>query len=78
MANQDADRSRSRDNAHAPPEPPPGLIARVTERSREAVEGIRLPRADWRTFGWGLLILIILAFIVRNWARSASVSSAGT
>lgn len=69
MANQDAGPvEEPRQRARAAGATKPGLIARVTERSREAVEGIRLPRADWRTFGWGLLILIILAFIVRNWA----------
>lgn len=69
MANQDAGPvEEPRQRARAAGATKPGLIARVTERSREAVQGIRLPRADWRTFGWGLLVLIILAFIVRNWA----------
>jgi len=46
----------------------PGAIARAVERSRAWVERISLPPADWRTFGWGLLVLILLAFIIRNWA----------
>lgn len=69
MANQDAGPvEEPRQRARATGATKPGLITRVTERSRKAVQGIRLPRADWRTFGWGLLVLIILAFIVRNWA----------
>jgi len=46
----------------------PGAIARMVERCRASVEHISLPPADWRTFGWGLLVLIVLAFIIRNWA----------
>jgi uncharacterized integral membrane protein len=38
------------------------------EQCRESVESIRLPRADWRTFAWGLLLLILIAFILGNWA----------
>ncbi len=46
----------------------PGALARVLERCRASVERISLPPADWRTFGWGLLVLILLAFVIRNWA----------
>lgn len=68
VANQDAGPiEEPRQRARAAGATKPGLIERATERSRKAVESIRLPRADWRTFGWGLLFLIILAFIVRNW-----------
>jgi len=46
----------------------PGAVARAIERCRAWTERISLPPADWRTFGWGLLVLILLAFIIRNWA----------
>lgn len=69
VANQDAGPvEEPRQRARAAGATKPGLIERVTARSRKAVEKVELPRADWRTFGWGLLFLIILAFIVRNWA----------
>jgi len=69
VANQDAGPvEEPRERARAAGATKPGLIARVIERSREAVQSIRLPRADWRTFGWGLLFLIVLAFIAANWA----------
>jgi uncharacterized integral membrane protein len=40
----------------------------MMEQCRETVEAIRLPKPDWRTFAWGLLLLILVVFIVRNWA----------
>ncbi len=46
----------------------PGVIARGVEQARNAVESIQLPRPDWRTFAWGLLIIIAIAFIAGNWA----------
>jgi uncharacterized integral membrane protein len=46
----------------------PGVVGRMMEQCRETVEGIRPPRPDWRTFAWGLLLLILIVFIVRNWA----------
>jgi uncharacterized integral membrane protein len=45
-----------------------GVVGRMTEQARETVEGIRLPRPDWRTFAWGLLLLILIGFIAGNWA----------
>ncbi|MFO8082363.1 MAG: hypothetical protein R6V07_18945 [Armatimonadota bacterium] len=45
-----------------------GVVGRMTEQARETVQGIRLPRPDWRTFAWGLLVLILIVFIARNWA----------
>ncbi len=46
----------------------PGLVARTIERCRAAVERIRLPAPDWRTFGWTLLALVLVMFIIGNWA----------
>ncbi|MGD9495673.1 MAG: lipopolysaccharide assembly protein LapA domain-containing protein [Armatimonadota bacterium] len=46
----------------------PGALARAAQRCRASLERIRLPALDWRTFAWGLLVLIVLAFIIRNWA----------
>ncbi len=46
----------------------PGFVSRLVERCHGAVERITLPAPDWRTFAWGLLILIALAFVIRNWA----------
>lgn len=74
MANDDAGR---RDGMSATEEQRParaagsrkrGVVGRVTEQARETVQGIRLPRPDWRTFAWGLLLLILIIFIARNWA----------
>lgn len=69
MANQDAGPvEEPRERARAAGATKPGLVARVADRGREAVENIHLPPADWRTFGWGLVFLIVLAFIAANWA----------
>lgn len=46
----------------------PGVIAKAVEQARSAVQSIQLPRLDWRAFAWGLLVLIVLAFVIRNWA----------
>ena len=46
----------------------PGVLARGVEQARGAVESIQLPRPDWRTFLWGLLVLVLIALIASNWA----------
>ena len=46
----------------------PGVIGKTIEHTRSAVESIQLPRLDWKAFAWGLLIIIVLAFIIRNWS----------
>lgn len=74
MANQDAARKRKlsatedQDRARAAGSRKPGVVGRMMEQCRETVEAIRLPRPDWRTFAWGLLLLILIIFIVANWA----------
>ncbi|MGC9317156.1 MAG: lipopolysaccharide assembly protein LapA domain-containing protein [Armatimonadota bacterium] len=80
MANEDAGRARApadddvvegqqeREPAQAAGARKPGWFARMVERCRAAVGRIHLPAPDWRTFAWVLLALIVLAFIIRNWA----------
>ncbi|MEA3400828.1 MAG: LapA family protein [Armatimonadota bacterium] len=80
MANEDAERAKApadeevvegeeeRQPAQAAGARKPGWFARVVERCRSAVGRIHLPALDWRTFAWVLLALIVLAFIIRNWA----------
>ena len=74
MANEDAGRNsrvaatEDQSRARATGSRKPGVVGRMMDRCRNTVEAIRLPRPDWRTFAWGLLILIGVIFIVRNWA----------
>ncbi len=74
MANEDAGRTgqvtatEDEDRARAVGARKPGVVGRMIDRCRKTVESIRLPRPDWRTFAWGLLLLILVVFIVRNWA----------
>ena len=74
MANEDAGRNRrvaateDEGRARAAGARKPGVVANMMERCRESVQSIRLPRPDWRTFAWGLLLLIMVILIVRNWA----------
>ncbi len=73
MANEDAGRKRQvsatdQNRARATGSRKPGVVDRMMDQCRESVESIRLPRADWRTFAWGLLLVIFVIFIVRNWA----------
>lgn len=74
MANEDAGRksmvsaTEDQDRARATGSRKPGVMGRMMDRFRNSVERIRLPRPDWRTFAWGLLLLIAVIFIVRNWA----------
>lgn len=74
MANRDAGRNRQvsatedQGRARAAGSRKPGVMGRMMEQCKETVEAIRLPRPDWRTFAWGLLLLILVIFIVRNWA----------
>ncbi|NLO08165.1 MAG: LapA family protein [candidate division WS1 bacterium] len=67
-AGSDAGAEEQRDRARAVGSHRPGLVEKVVDRGRTTVEGIRLPRADWRTFAWGLLLLIAAIFVIRNWA----------
>lgn len=46
----------------------PGVIGKTIEQARGVIESIHLPPLDWRAFAWGLLIIVVLAFIARNWA----------
>ncbi len=74
MANEDAGRNKKvtatepQGRARAAGARKPGVVANLMERCRETVQSIRLPRPDWRTFAWGLLLLIMIVLIVRNWA----------
>lgn len=74
VANDDAGRNREvsatedRSRARAAGSREPGVVARAMENLRETVQSIRLPRPDWRTFAWGLLLLVFIIFIARNWA----------
>ncbi|MGI5816725.1 MAG: hypothetical protein ACOX9R_01375 [Armatimonadota bacterium] len=74
MANKDAGRKRKlsatedQDRARAAGSRKPGVVGKVMDQARNTVEGVRLPRLDWRTFAWGLLLLLFVIFIARNWA----------
>ena len=73
MANEDAGRKRQvsatdQNRARAAGSRKPGVVNRMMDQCRDTVESIRLPKADWRTFAWGLLLLILIIFIVGNWA----------
>ena len=73
MANEDAGRRRlpateDQERARAVGARKPGVIAGAVERCHEAAGAIRCPRLDWRTFFWGLLLLILIILIVQNWA----------
>lgn len=68
VADHEAETPEQKRSAGAAGARKPGVVARMIERCRGAVESIRLPRLDWRTFGWGLLVLILAILICRNWA----------
>jgi len=73
VANEDAGRRRNlpasedRERARAVGARKPGAIASAMGRCREAAGAIQCPRLDWRTFLWGLLLLILIILIVQNW-----------
>jgi len=46
----------------------PSIFARAGEAIRAPFSRLRLPTLDWRTVSYGLLALIALILIVRNWA----------
>jgi len=65
---RETQQERGAERAQATGARKPGFFARTIERARSAVQRISLPALDWRTFAWGLLVIIVLAFIIRNWA----------
>ncbi len=54
--------------ARAAPARKPGLLARVSETASNRLSKLRPPTLDWRTFSYGLLALIGIILIARNWA----------
>ena len=46
----------------------PGFLGRTTDALSDRLSKLRPPTLDWRIFSYGLLALIALILIARNWA----------
>ena len=45
-----------------------GVVSKAVDAITGPLSGIRLPQLDWKLVSWGLLILIAIILVVRNWA----------
>lgn len=68
QAGQDAKAVGERGRSRAAGPTKPNAFARMAQSIRSKCERITLPALDVRTFAWGLVVLIILCFVIRNWA----------
>jgi len=46
----------------------PGVFAKAADALSDRLGRLRPPPLDWRTFSYGLLALIALILVARNWA----------
>jgi uncharacterized integral membrane protein len=63
-------------NESAPPTRPPGVagahkrgvVARATDAVVAPLTSVRVPALDWKIVSYGLMLLLAIILVVRNWA----------